>query len=66
MCSFKKISKGHARKTVPNFGQCYCHDKTSICHDRYQRMRVCYNAWKTRVFSWLFSNFILSCLAYML
>ena len=51
MCKIKKkFTEGKARKTVLNSG---C-DKISIRHDRYLRMRVNYNAWKTRVFSWLF------------
>ena len=50
MCKIKKkFTERKARKTVLNSGWLYCRDKISIRHDRCLRMRVNYNAWKTRV-----------------
>ena len=53
MCKIKKkFTEGKARKTVlnsDNSSSLYCRDKISIRHDRYLRMRLNYNVWKTRV-----------------
>ena len=63
MCKIKKkFTEGKTRKTVLNSG---C-DKISIRHDRYLRMRVNYNAWKTRVVQLAFLVILFSCcLAHM-